>query len=451
MAQQAIFDTGNEVGNLARDLFPNGHLIDCEYYELDKALDDTKKAIDNGLNTIYEAAFGNAQLYCAIDILHRPSELEPWQIFEVKSGTSAKDVYIKDLAVQCFILNKLGISWDKAHIVHINNKSTSPNPEDLFCIEDVTNTVLQLQSEIKIEVKKLQSIDEDSDPNTPIGRHCEKPYDCDYKDTCWKSLPEKTVFNLNDSWKLFDKGYLELDSINPNMLSALQLKAYNALMQKKTFIDTENLESELSKIKFPVYHLDFETVAFAIPKYEGTRPYQQIPFQYSIHLQQDFDDKSPKHFEYLHKQDSDPRRQLAEALVEHIPTIAKTVMAFNASFENRVIKDLAKAFPDLKDALLSICEKLSDPHPIIKNNIYHPDFNGSFSLKSVAPALIGEQGSYKNLEVANGQAAQAQYVRMISGKLSPEENQKIEFDLLKYCEQDTLVMVKILNWLDLSI
>ncbi len=445
LAQQAIFDTGNEVGVFDRNIFPEGHLIDCDYYDLDKAMLDTNEAIKNGKNTIYEAAFGNENLYCAIDILHRSSSDQPWGVYEVKSGTSAKDVYIKDVAVQCFILNELGISWDKVHVVFINNKVTHPNLDDLFCVEDVTDQVLALQEEITNDVKLLHQISEERDPETPIGRHCDKPYECDYKEVCWKSIPEKTVFNLNNSWKLFDKGYLDLDSINTNILSAMQLRAYNAIINNEIFVDKIGLKSDLEKIAFPIYHLDFETVAFAIPKYEGTRPYQQIPFQFSVHLQKSFDDKLPKHFEFLHKEDSDPRRKLAEAIVDSIPASAQTVMAFNSGFESRVIKDLAKAFPDLKSALLAISDKLSDPHPIIKKNVYHPDFNGSFSLKSVAPALIGEEESYDTLEVANGQVAQAQYAKMISGSLTSEESQKIESDLLKYCEQDTLVMVKIVR------
>lgn len=445
--QQARFDTGNEVGEKARSLFPNGKLVNRKPWEIEECKEDTQQLINSGANTIYEATFGNEQFHCQVDILHRESSKENWNIFEVKSGVDPKVEYILDLSIQCWIMNAAGIKWDRANLVFLNRDCRFPDLSNLFLIKDVTDAVNDILEDLDEDIERVsQAVNKLKEPEKGIGRYCVEPYVCGFKTHCWKHVPEYSVFDLPRSWSLFDKGKLKISDVKPEDLTKSQELPYKAIVEDYFHIDEAKIKKSISEWKFPIYHLDFETIGPAIPMYNGTGPYTAVPFQFSLHIQ-DAPGSKPKHFEFLQNDKSDPRRSLSEHLCKWIPIDCPTVMAFNSGFEERVLNQLAEMYPDLSKHLLAIADKLVDPHPIIKANVYHKDFRGSFSLKEVAPTLLGPQWRYENLEVSDGKLAQVVFNEMIQER-TPEDRRKIlRKQLLDYCAQDTLAMVELIKWL----
>lgn len=444
---QARLDTGVDVGIKGRDLFPNGHLVDKNPSEKDEAILETEQVISKGINTIYEASFGNRDYFCRVDILHRNSAGEPWKIYEVKSGMNIKEEYIIDLSIQCWILQQCGINWSEAGIVYLNRKTTYPDLSNLFIKEERTDQVKRNLDKIAIEVNILKKIIGANDvPNISIGRYCYKPHKCRFKEHCWKQVPDPSVFSLPSPWKLFDKGKLDLQAVTNDDLSKSQKTPFNVIKTGKNYINIKSLKQATKDWKFPIYHLDFETISPAIPRFKNTNPYTQIPFQFSLHIQNNCN-VSPSHYEYLHGDTTDPRRILADRIIQYIPNDDSIVMAYNSTFEKQVLKKLSSLFPELKDSLLSITNRLVDPLPIIRANIYHKDFNGSFSLKSIAPALLGQKWNYSKLEVTDGTMAGVIFDDMINPKTSETQAHKLRQDLLDYCSQDTLAMVELINWI----
>jgi len=445
--QQAQFDAGNEVGERARLLFPGGHLVDRKPWEIKEAQAETQDVIEANGKIIFEATFGDDEYHCRVDVLQRDSEKSPWHVFEVKSGLDPKQEYILDLAIQCWILNRVGVEWEKAHLIHINRACRHPDLSNLFTITDVTSEVREQLEELGQNIEQLhRALSLGKLPEKGIGRHCEEPYECGFKSHCWKDVPEYSVFDLPYGWKLFDKGMLKVSDIDQDELTKTQVMPYRAITEDYFHVDRNGLKKTSSGWFFPIYHLDFETIGPAIPLFEGTGPYQSVPFQFSLHVQDKLGEE-PRHFEYLHEDNSDPRKALAEKLCAWIPDEAKTVMAFNAGFEEKVLKTLATMFPEMASKLLAIAEKLVDPHPVIKAHVYHKDFRGSFSLKEVAPTLLGEKWRYSNLAVSDGKIAQVVFAEMIALGTADLRRAQLRGQLLEYCAQDTLAMVHLVNWI----
>ncbi len=445
--KQAIFDQGNAVGILAQEQFPNGYATKVEYWDIQSGIKQTKEAIEAGNNTIYEAFFGVGTLNCRVDILHRKNSKSAWQLIEVKSGTSAKEEYVLDAAVQLFILKKAKVKVSKVYVMHINSDCRYPDLTNLFSLHDATDEVEELLSDFPKQIKKIEAVlAQSKEPKIDIGRHCTEPYECDFKDHCWKHVPDYSVFDLPLSWRLFERGYLGIKGIKPSDLSKSQQLPYQVAISGKRHIDSASIKKELKNWKKPFYHLDFETIGPAIPRFDGTKPYDSIPNQFSLHIQKDFKSK-PQHFEYLHPDRTDPREAVAKKLIEWIPEKGGSVISYNSSFEAGVLKRLAEQFPKMKKHLLSISDRLLDPHPVIKANVYDKEFRGSFSIKDVAPALLGKDWSYDGLEVGDGKMAQIAFDEMTDPSTSPKRREEIKAQLLKYCAQDTMCMVKLLDWM----
>lgn len=457
--QQKLFDQGHEVGVEARKRYPGGVLIDAPYYAQDKAVAQTLKAISDGALAIYEATFLHADVVVKIDILNRKNLKSAWEIVEVKSATSIKDQYLADAAIQYWAATGSGLKVKSTSIMHINNQGVFPNLEDLFTFVDISAEVLELQPDLPDQIDEFRKIlKAKSPPKLDIGNHCSSPYDCAFTAHCWSHVPSPSVFDIprlgKSAWQLYEKKILKLQDVDTNIkfgkkgFSAIQKRMIEHTISKKRFIDSKQVAKELNGWSYPLSVLDFETIMYAIPKYEGTSPYQQMPFQFSCHIVSRAGAK-PTHTEYLHTENSDPRRPIAEALVELVPTIG-SVVAYNKGFENGVLTKMSKEFPKLRKALLSIAERLVDPLPIFQQHIYDHAFGGSFSLKAVAPAILGDTASYSDLEVGDGNEAQAAFVEMIAPKTSASRKAEIEQDLVTYCRQDTQVCVDLISWLNLQ-
>ena len=449
---QAIFDRGNEVGDLACDLFPYGKEVSYNQ-NYDEMIATTKNYLDSKVSNIYEATFSYDGIVIMVDILSVCSD--GVSIYEVKSSTQLKDIYLHDVSIQYYVLENLGFKIKSANIIHINNQYTKEFELDikqLFKIVDVTSSVQELQANIPNNLKEFDTYlsDEKNEPNIDIGKQCHTPYICDAKEYCWKiqrQIPDYSIFNIfnigsKKQQELYNRGIINIEDIPDDFeMTPIQAQAVKNYKVKTTFIDVQNIKSFIKNLEFPIYFLDFETYQQAIPQYDGIKPFEQIPFQYSLHIL--YKNGRLKHKEFLASDGVDSRYELALRLWDDIPQDA-TVLAYNMSFEKGVIKGLVESFPNLGSQLLTIVENMQDlMTPFAKKWYVTPAMQGSYSIKYVLPALVPEfEKAYKELDgVQNGSQAMNAFANL--SKMQENEKQKIRNSLLEYCKLDTLAMVKI--------
>jgi hypothetical protein len=457
---EATFEVGNRVGELACQLFPNGKEVPFDGTTFDEKIALTQQWIDEGVQNIYEASFSFDGIFIMIDILHRCEDGRV-EIYEVKSSTEVKEVYLHDASVQHYVLEGLGFDVKATHIVHLNNQYVREQQLDiqqLFSIVNVSDEVKELQANIPAFLNHFAHfIDKkDEEPLVEIGEHCFKPYACDAMAYCWKDIPDYSVFNISrlkqeKKFALYQQGVITLDQISDiSSFSLAQQIQIKAEQENKAIINSEAIRDFLETLTFPLYHLDFETFQQAIPAYEGIRPFMQIPFQYSLHVEHC--DGGLEHYEFLGDHNSDPRYALAKQLVEDIPTDV-TVLAYNMGFEKGVIKNLAKQFPEFEANLLAIHENIRDlMTPFQKKDYYTPAMKGSFSIKMVLPALVPSmQQAYKELDgVQNGGEAMQTFAKLATMD-DQQEIKRLRRALLAYCKLDTLAMVRVLEKLEESV
>ena len=448
--QQAIFDTGHKVVELATRLYPGGVLIKERYFQHEKAIQTTLKTMrDPSVKSIYEAAFIYDDVRIRVDILER-TDNDKWNLIEVKSSASVKEIHIPDVAIQYYVLQGSGLDINRAYLLHINNQYVyDGNDLDLkgfFSSSDVTDEVLSYQNEILVSINELCAmLNAPAPPLIQPSRHCKSPYSCNFLDYCTRNIPKYWILELSGiSQKKLDEleamgieGIIDIPDSYP--LTALQERIRTCVVSNEAFI-SKNIEDELKNVEYPIHFLDFETVSPAIPRYAGTRPYQTIPFQWSDHML--YENGTLEHKEYICNDDKDPREEFADTL---LATLGKNGTIFiYTTYEKGIIKDLAEYFPQLRGDLLLIIDRFKDLCAIIKKHFYHPKFRGSFSLKSVLPVIVPDM-DYGNLAVQEGNQASLEYLRMIDPSIPPEEKERIRKELLIYCGYDTLAMVKIRN------
>lgn len=449
---QAVFDQGTSIGLLAQELFPNG--VDASPESHFKMVDSVEKTVDfinKGETIIYEATFLYNDVLAALDILVKDEE--GWKAYEVKSSTEVSDTYIKDAAIQYYTITNSGIELKDISIVHINNEYTKNGKLDirkLFSIESVYNEVLDFLPRIPNELNRLKNVIESSEvPQKDIGPHCSDPYNCDFKGTCWKDIPDYSVFdiaNLRNKKKfdLYNQGIITLDqidlsqtSLNPNQVLQVQSEVNGT-----THIDAEKIRNFTNGLNYPLYFLDFETIGPAVPIYDGSRPYQQLVFQYSLHIQETSTSEL-EHREYLANPSQDPRVAFIEQLIEDCGSKGD-ILVYNIGFERGKLNDLIAVFPQYSNELRWIVNRLKDLMiPFQQKWYYTPEMRGSYSIKSVLPALVPEL-SYNDLEIKEGGTASNTFLSMVNGTFEGdiEETRR---QLLEYCKLDTYAMVKILD------
>jgi Domain of unknown function(DUF2779) len=448
-SQQVIFNRGHDVGELAQQLFPGGIKATEDPRKSAQAIERTTELIENGTKVIYEAAFVFDEVLVIADIIVWDGK--QWNIYEVKSSTSISDTYYQDAAIQFYVISNC-LKVNDISIVYINNqyvRNGSLELNKLFNIGSVKDNVCGLQDFIKSELIRLKKVLKGKDiPDIDIGPHCSDPYQCGFWGYCWKDIPEYSVFNIaglrgNKKFELYELGYIKLEEVPEDYpLSQAQRLQIESHIGKKSVIDKDNIKKFLSSISSPVYYMDFETFMPAIPMFNGTRPYQQIPFQYSLHYQ-----KTPggkvEHDEFLADAEGDPREPFIKKLLKDTrePGI---ILVYNKAFEITRMKELAADFPkyskDIEDRIERIVDLML---PFQKKYYYTPEMKGSYSIKSVLPALVPEL-SYEGMEIADGGMASAAFEGLYYEQ-DVFRIKEIRENLLKYCGMDTLAMVKILN------
>lgn len=450
---QHIVETGIRVGELARSYFGTYSLVEFSSDQRER-IDETNRLISLGEPNIAEASFTYDLLFCSVDILHRTKH--GWDIVEVKSSTSISDVYIDDMAFQYFVLKNCGINIDHVYNLHINNQYERKGELDLkglFVMEDCTEAVINKYDEVADNIEFIRDyVSAPSEPEKDIDCCCDTPYTCGYKAYCGRYIPKESVFDLSrmntkKKYALYHEGIVSYEDIlrNADRINDYQRRQIESILYNKPDeYKLEEIESFLSTLTYPIYHLDFETFQQAVPEFEGCHPYEQIPFQYSLHIEHE--DGTLEHKEFLAKGGVDSRRELAERLIKDIPMNVCTT-AYNMSFEKKVIKRLAQMFPDLSQHLMNIYNNICDLMiPFQKHYYYSAAMRGSYSIKYVLPALWPNDPEldYHALEgVHNGMEASLTFADMVNH--TPEEIAEMRKNLLKYCELDTYAMVKVLK------
>ena len=445
---QTKFQFGTDVGILAQQLFPGGIEVPFEGLSFPAQLAWTKELIDNGTQVIYEASFSFSAIFVKVDILVRDGA--GWQIHEVKMGTAVRPVNLDDVAVQQYVLNGCGLPISRSFLVHINNSYVRHGALDvnkLFASVDISDKVVARQQSIPEIVSEFrQAMREEISPGIDIGPHCTDPYECDYIPYCWRYVPENSIFDLRGNGiKTFDyynRGVMKLEDLPLDDLNPAQRQQTEATLNQEDSLNPQGVKEFLNTLWYPLCHLDFETFNTPIPKFDDTRPYQQVPFQFSLHIQQRAGDE-PQHFEFLASSDGDPRRELIEQLLALIPENA-CILTYNQAFEKGVLRNLTELFPDLAEAIKIRLANVRDLMvPFRRRDVYRWQMRGSYSIKEVLPAMVPDL-SYAALEIADGMAAMQAYHDMCA--LEPgEEFDKLRQSMLDYCRMDTLAMVRILR------
>jgi hypothetical protein len=447
VATQHVFDQGHIIGELAQQLYPGGITLETE--NIGTNLKETTASLKL-CKPLFEAAFSGNRLYCRVDILN-PSACQAWDIVEVKSTNDVKDEQLYDVAFQQHCCRANGVKINRCHIMHLNReyvKHGDIDPHRLFVTEDVTDRLAEFADGLEMRIAEMLAvIDSDKCPETRIGRHCNDPYSCLLQEVCWKHLPEHHVMTLYSGKKLGEdlmgQGIFDISNIPEDIkLSDKQRIQKDCVICGQPHIDTDEIKSFLKGLKYPLYFMDFETFATSIPIYDGTSPYQNIPFQFSLHVITK-PGAMVEHYEYLGEGKDDPRPAFLTQLKQDIGPKG-TILVYYAAFEKSRLKELAGAFPEYQDWVESINGRIFDLNvPFRDFSYYHPQQMGSSSLKHVLPALTNL--SYEDLEIGEGTTASLKFMEAAFGNILDVERQKILTDLLTYCGQDTGGMIDILK------
>lgn len=445
-------EEGKEVGRLARKLFPGGVEIQFEEGTFAEKVKKTQSLLDDGdVPAIYEANMIFDDVLTVADILvRRPAG---WELYEVKSSTQVKDFHLFDLALQYFIFVGCGVQLSKAAIIHLNNeyiRNEDLDSKGLFIIKDLTTEIIGMQAKIRTELKEIRNALDGECPHVDIGEHCDNPpFVCDFMDHCWAHIPEASIFELKgrgvDKFSLYRQGIIRLSDLDLTILNERQRMQVEAELHDRKWLDREGIREFLAKLKYPIYFVDFETFMPAIPPFPGLRPYQKIPYQYSVHVLES-KGGSTRHHEFLAEPGTDGRLHIAQTLSELIPEDS-SILAYNSQFEKSVIEELAKTFPIYAAKLRKINNNIADLMvPFRRRLFYTKSMKGGYSLKEVLPTLVPEL-SYEGLEISNGSEAETCY-RTLHLVEDPKERERLKKGLFRYCGQDTYGMVKMFEKLN---
>ncbi len=436
----ARFEQGHEIGAIAKLRYPSG--VEIPFTK--EALKETAKMLLKKV-PLFEATFCHKNSYCKVDILV-PVDDECWDLIEVKSTTEVKEDHIPDVAFQRYCLEGTGIKINRCHLMFVNNeyvRKGAIDPNLILSCEDITSQVdaevLNVEENISdmlrvIALKKM--------PSPSLGDECVEPSECP---VCCTDLPPHSVTELyrmgKKAYPLMNEGYAKiLDLPAGSKLNDKQKIQVSCIKSGKAHVEPKLISSWLSKLKYPLYMIDFETVNPAVPLFDGMRPYQQLPFQVSIHKV----DSTGKieHIEYLASSKKDCRAEVMEVLRKIGPS--GTVLAYNATFEKSRINELIEMFPS-ETWLEGLIDRMEDlAVPFSNFWYYHPSQHGKYSIKNVMPALTGI--SYEGLEIGKGDQAAREFLEVIfKGNPKGKDVGKVRRALLEYCGQDTEGMVRVLG------
>jgi hypothetical protein len=447
-ATQAILDMGTDLGELARQRFPGGRLVPAGYRQSREALEQTAALIaDPTVPAIFEGALQFSDVLVRVDVLERLRLDEEgrwiWRLVEVKSSTKLKATHLEDLGVQAYVVEGAGLALAEICLMHVNTQyifdGCSLDLRQLFMLRPLTDVVRPKLAEVESRLAGMKTMLAMADPPaTDPDDHCWSPYECPFWAHCTRDKPARWIFHLPGNTKSFSvltkKGVVTIDDLPADV----QLSPVQRLVKEGKEWIGAGLRHALESVKYPVHHLDFETVMPAVPKYARTRPYEVLPVQWSNHLERE--DGSLEHAEFLCRDARDSREELVVALLEALGCDGS--ICVYSSYERSILERLAEMFPPLRSDLMRVIGRLWDLHEVVKAHYYHPGFAGSYSIKSVLPAVIPSL-SYADLDIRDGGVAAREYARMVFELSDWVERARIEEALLRYCARDTLAMVEL--------
>lgn len=459
-ATQAAFATGHQVGDMARRLYDpkaTGTTLDVQELGVPRAIAATRELVARR-KPIFEAGFevvrGARGTRAFADVLLPMRGRDAWRMVEVKSTTKVKDYQRDDAAIQFHIASRAGLSVGKVQLACVDSQWTYAGDGDyggLLHESDLTTEAADRQKQVQGWIREAHKVAEaDRAPEVPMGAHCNEPFACGFAGHCSRE-EEKAhgkvrhpVQWLPWSRKLQDSieadGLRSMRDVQDEGLSGLQLRVKTATLRKTVYFDAAGAAADLASHPLPALFLDFETIQFAVPRWAGTRPYQQVPFQFSVHRLEP--GGVMRHAAFLDLSGNDPSERFARALVKACGR-SEPVFAYNKGFEGGRIEELAVRLPSLAGKLRSIRERLVDLQPVARKHYYHPSQQGSWSIKSVLPAIAPEL-QYGDLdEVQDGGGAQAAYLEAVDPATSAERRDALRTRLLDYCRLDTFAMVRL--------
>ena len=455
-ATQASFNVGHQVGDIARQVYDpkgKGALIDPHAEGFDAAFARTQDLLKSA-HPIFEAGFRTEGALAFADVLLplKQGAKQAWRMVEVKSSTSVKSYHRDDAAVQSFIARSSGVPLAGIALAHIDSLWVYPGNGDyrgLLMENDLTEDVFGRGDEVRGWIAGAQQImAKKKAPPVSTGIHCGEPYECGFLAHCQSQEPqaEQPIRWLPGRLRsdliahIEAHGLTELRDVPDEMLNDRQQRVKAATLSGKTWFDREGAAKTLAHHKLPAYFLDFETIQFAVPIWKGTRPYQQIPFQFSVHRHSRTGKLEQQAF--LDISGADPSRAFAEILIAACGDRGP-VFVYNAGFETARIRELSERFPRMAKALLALNERVVDLLPVAREHYYHPSQQGSWSIKAVLPALCPDL-NYGSLEgVKDGGMAMDAFMEALALETSTVRRAEIQSQLLAYCALDTYAMVRI--------
>jgi predicted RecB family nuclease len=455
-ATEAVFDIGNQVGEVARHVFDphgTGSFIDIGVLGHAEAISQSATLLAEGGGPLFEAGLTSAGALAYADVMlpDRSDGSLRWRMIEVKSSASVKDYHRDDIAVQSFIAAESGVPLASIAVAHINRDfiySGGGRYDGLFEVVDLTEETVDRHEEVRQWLALAHEIaGQSEEPEIQTGDQCHKPFACGFCDYCNrdKTFPDYPLGSLprlhrNRRAAIEETGVEDLREAPDELLNAIQQRVKECSVTGEPYFNAEGAAAELAAYGEPGYFLDFETISFVVPRWEGTRPYQQLPFQFSLHIV--YGGGQIEHQVFLDLSSADPSQACAAELIRLCGNKGP-VFAYNAGFESRVIRELGERFPDLASRLSTIAARLVDLWPIARRHYYHPSQHGSWSIKAVLPALCPDL-SYDALDgVKDGNMAQTAYQEAITPGTTPERKEQLRQQLDEYCKLDTLAMIRI--------
>jgi hypothetical protein len=444
-ARERAFRIGHEVGELARRLIPGGVLIGHDDCLGDALAETSARLAAAGPLTLYEATFRHEDVLVRVDVLQR-DEAGRLRLVEVKAGTGVKPVHYVDCAVQAWVLAGCGLSPDRVELAHIDSGFVYPGGGDyagILAFADLTAQTREAVASVPRWIRDHRATLAGPLPDIGIGPHCSNPYGCPFIDYCTPPQPEYPVRSLPGRgkvvWELLESGIDDIRDVPAGRLTSETQEWVRRLTVEGRAELRPEAAVRLGALSWPRYYLDFETVAFAVPVWAGTRPYEPLPFQWSCHVEDR--DGRLEHREWLAAGDSPPMRACAETLVAALGD-SGPVFTYT-TYEARVLRDLAQRFPDLAEPLAAIVGRLVDLHPLTKRCYYHPAMRGSWSIKAVLPTLDAGL-SYDALgEIREGSSASDAFLELMRDDLGAARRGELRAALIEYCRYDTLALVRL--------
>ncbi len=451
---QAVFDAGNLFEGYAEQLFPNGIRLGFTDYASYLALpEQTMEAILGGLKVIFQSRFETSQLTCISDVIEIVGD-KTIDLYEIKSSTLAKPEHIVDLAFQAYVIRECGFTIRKAYVIHVNNtyiRKGVINPKEFCTTTDVTEKVADAEELTRHNIYSALSTMQQPKMPDPSSAHAGKGAFGEWLSIFTKltNQPKGSVYELCSlnagKVKLLEEQGIKMlvDIPKDFQLSSKQKLQVTAAKLDQRLIELEPIRNFISSFTYPLYFLDYETFGGVVPAFDGERPYQQVPFQYSLHIL-DSPDSELRHEEYLHRESTNPCSSLTKTLRAHIGD-SGTILAWNYSFEKSCNMVLARDMPVLKDFLIDVNERMHDLMMPFSNNWYvDKDFCGSASIKKVLPVLVPSL-SYAELGIHEGASAQRLWMQAVIDGKDTIDKEVMFADLIEYCKLDTLAMVEIYN------